>query len=755
MKRAYFVLLAVIAVLIYLPLFTAPSPPALPTDGNGHLFKIHKLMSSGWEPWIEDWYSGFPFLRFYPPLSYLIGAFLGFILGSDIRGYAATLMLTSFVGATALHFYLRRSGREPYVAPLVFLLFPWHLGVAYIEANFPRANSINLFPLFILALLWAAEVRERYLAASAVAISVISLVHHSAMVPLVITGFVLLFENFKRTRVLSNFFKVGGIFVALTAFWYVPFFLERNWSNFWDIYRHLWLFRSYSVSPSYFLEPVGLASMLVFITSLLVAYFRGTLRRRTLALIALYLYLALGYYSPTPWIHSLPVFSMIPPYRWMDMINLLVPLLVADALTGVELKWRLIGGALAIGILIIGALPYAKPVSPYPQDLMEVAEFLREQPGNDWRFVVHPAVSPHSYLPVLADKDTLNGWYHEGDPAEKGHLRMWYLLSTGHDASLYLKAYAVKFLITSTNITPGDYSKLLKIGQYWVYASNVTFVEPVRAVLLGDFYDLPVDYAYLEDPSELAIIPPGTVGVVYAGNPSSKEVESLLWNFLEKGGTVVWVPDRAGCLLGICSLMGQINGSQLSSGAFNVSIFAPFEYEGMAWYGPVFENVAPIISAGDRVMVGMVKLGNGTLYLVGGNLLYHSLYWNSKKEAKLVFGLAETNGSLNYTLLSRSDGEYSLKISPSRPILVRISESYYPHWKIKVNGEPVEPIRDDRTGLTLITVSKMSTVNAEFHDPFMSLRVYSAIGWAIVIVYILLEFSWRRGSWPIIRRSDK
>jgi uncharacterized membrane protein len=56
LKRAYIVLLAVVAVVIYLPLFTAPSPPALSVDGNGHLFKIHKLMSNGWKPWIEDWY---------------------------------------------------------------------------------------------------------------------------------------------------------------------------------------------------------------------------------------------------------------------------------------------------------------------------------------------------------------------------------------------------------------------------------------------------------------------------------------------------------------------------------------------------------------------------------------------------------------------------------------------------------------------------------------------------------------------------
>ncbi|WP_231855747.1 6-pyruvoyl-tetrahydropterin synthase-related protein [Thermococcus peptonophilus] len=702
-------------------------------------------MSNGWEPWIEDWYSGFPFLRFYPPLSYLIGAFLGLVLGSDIRGYAATLMLTSFVGAVALHYYLRRTGREPYVAPLVFLLFPWHLGVAYMEANFPRANSINLFPLFLLALLWAFEVRERYLVASAVAISVISLVHHSAMVPLVITGFVLFVEDFRRPRVLSNFFKVGGLVVALTAFWYVPFFMESKWLNFWNIYRHPWLFKGGSLSPSLFLEPAGISSIAIFLTFLLVAYFRGTLWRRTLGLAVLYLYLALGYYSPTPWIHSLPVLSMIPPYRWVDMINLLVPLIVADALTGVECRWKLVAGALATALLILGTLPYARSVPSYPQDLMEVAKFLREQPGDDWRFVVHPAVSPHSYLPVLTGKATLNGWYHEGDPAEEGHIRMWYLLSTGHDASLYLNSYAVKFLIASTNVTVGNYSKIVKIGRYWVYTGNVSFVEPVGAVLVGNFYDLPVDYAYFEDSSKLATIPPGAVGVVYAGNPS-KEEESLLWDFLQRGGTVVWVPERGGCLFGVCGVMERIDGSSLSSKVFNVSVFAPFDYDGMPWYGPVFENVTSLLSVGNKSMIGVVKLGKGTLYLVGGNILYHSIYWDSKKEAELVFGLARIDGSLNYTLLSRSDGKYSLIVSPSKPMLIRVSESYYPHWEIRVNGELVEPIRDDRTGLTLITVSKASTVNAEFHDPFMRLRVYSAIGWAVVLAYVLLEFSWGRAS---------
>ncbi|WP_367883644.1 hypothetical protein [Thermococcus peptonophilus] len=49
------------------------------------------------------------------------------------------------------------------------------------------------------------------------------------------------------------------------------------------------------------------------------------------------------------------------------------------------------------------------------------------------------------------------------------------------------------------------------------------------------------------------------------------------------GGTVVWVP-RGGagvCSGGVCGVMERIDGSSLSSKVFNVSVFAPFDYDGM------------------------------------------------------------------------------------------------------------------------------------------------------------------------------
>lgn len=157
MKKIYLIVLLTISIALFLPLLFSPS---LHGDNPRHLFKVHRLMEDGWKPWIKDWYAGFPFMRFYPSMSYLTAAFLGHILKSHIRGYAATLMVTSFLGALSLHTYLKKTGRDPYIAPVVFLLFPWLIWIAYFEGNFPRANAINLSPLFLLSVYFIAEHRE-------------------------------------------------------------------------------------------------------------------------------------------------------------------------------------------------------------------------------------------------------------------------------------------------------------------------------------------------------------------------------------------------------------------------------------------------------------------------------------------------------------------------------------------------------------------------------------------------------------------
>ncbi len=122
-----------------------------------------------WEPWIEDWYSGFPFLRFYPPpLSYLIGGFPWHLARERYKGGIRRNPDADLVRGCGRATLLPEEDRTRAVRCSrcfsALSLAPWS---CIYRANFPRANSINLFPLFLLALLWAVDIRERYLAASA------------------------------------------------------------------------------------------------------------------------------------------------------------------------------------------------------------------------------------------------------------------------------------------------------------------------------------------------------------------------------------------------------------------------------------------------------------------------------------------------------------------------------------------------------------------------------------------------------------
>ncbi|AEH25040.1 6-pyruvoyl-tetrahydropterin synthase-related protein [Pyrococcus yayanosii] len=745
MKKAYFVLLLLLSIFIYLPLITAPSPPALPVDGNGHLFKIHKLMEDGWKPWIEDWYAGFPFFRFYPPASYLLGAFFGKILRSDILGYSFTLVLTSFIGAWSMFFLLRRLGLGlgAYVGPVIYLLFPSKLFVVYVEANFPRANAINLAPLFVLAVLLLSERHIRTVVFSSLAISAILLTHHSILIPLLVLTLALYGERLVKMGTIENAFKLTALTMLLVAFWYVPFFFERAWVDFWDIYgTHL--FKAYSVPPSDLLRPEFLLGLAVFSLSILVLKRRGL---RELILAAIFIYLSFGYYSPTPWLHSLLLLRIIPPYRWLDLLAYIVAVAGAKAVDVTSKKVLLVA---PLTVTLVISLLFLPTIPRLPDDYLALAEWLGEQPGVDWRFIVDAPCefSWPSYLPALTGKTVFNGWYHEGNPAREGEEKLWYFLSIGDPTlTYYLRAYAVRFviegdcgLVSEDFLRSLEYVPVVEFGRYRVYEANVSFVQPVRVLLIGRYWELPFDYAYLPKlPNELS----GVDAIIYAGMPTEEEVKRLE-EFAREGGTVIWAPEADGEAFGAEVEVGPVGN--LSSSVYDVSLFAPFQYADGPWFGPLFENVTPLVRAGNLTLIGFRDYGRGRVYFLGGNLIFHSLYWNSSYELSIIEGLLSIRQiSLNYSILFRSDGRFYLLVDVNETSMVRISEAYYPHWHISSGDKPLKVMRDDRTGLMLVTLeSGCHRVSGEFRDPFEKLRLYSGLAWLFLSLYAFPETKKRR-----------
>ncbi len=735
----YYLLLVSLSIALYAPIFLS-NGWIIGHDGAGHLFKIHKLMECGWKPWIEDWYAGFPLLRFHPPASYIVAAFFGKIFGNEVRGYAATLMLTSFIGAASLHTFLRKTGREPYIPPVLFILSPWIISVAYIEGNFPRANSIYLMPPFMLSvLLMGNEKRDGYIIMAAMALSAVMLFHHLVLVLFALVSVILIWENIKTLNFTRNLIKVGGICLLLTGFWYIPFLIDVKWANFWSVTQHEWLYRIYSVPPERFLAPSFLPILVLILLFSVLATLRGTITKRALFLIFGLMYLSTGYYSPTPWLNSFPLLRLIPPYRWLDAVPFLAAVLAGDALRNISSIYKkLLIGAIATLLLGEVILTNFPTVGNPSQETIELAHFLKTENSTGWRFFIDGGTSEHSYLPALTGKPTLNGWYHEGNPVDTQMTGMMYLLSTKSPASsLYLKAYSVKYYLSSDpSWKPDGYQSVKKIGKYNIYRSNVSFVKPINVLLVGNFYELPFEYAYMKKlPSTLS----GFKTIIYTQIPS-KEDEEKLRKFLKNRGVLIWIPQNNGTLFGIRAEIAEINNDELSSMEFNVSRFARFSYKNKPWYGPLFERGTPLIMHGHRVLLGYLKAGTGKIYLVGANLLYHIVYTNSSYELNVFLSLLPEGEEVSYRIIKYGDGIITLKLLAQGRTVIRVSEAYYPYWRASLDGKHVGTLQDKRTGLILVPIENGThTLILRFRDPFVSLRTYSAFFWFLMTGALLTE----------------
>ncbi|MFA4641087.1 6-pyruvoyl-tetrahydropterin synthase-related protein [Pyrococcus kukulkanii] len=222
------------SVIIFLPFYRAPEIPALPVDGNGYLFKVYKLMQDGWKPWINDWYTGYPFLKYYPPLSYLVAAFFGKILGTPIRGLAITLTLFSLIGVVSLYKLTKNM-------PLS-LLYPTllaHSPIVTIEGAYPRLCALLAAPAFILGVELILEGNAGGVTLGSMLVSIVLLTHHSALLPLVVLVGVL---YLRKMPSIHNIVRVIGMILVLTAFFYVPFILDYRYSNFFTITKYPYLF---------------------------------------------------------------------------------------------------------------------------------------------------------------------------------------------------------------------------------------------------------------------------------------------------------------------------------------------------------------------------------------------------------------------------------------------------------------------------------------------------------------------------------
>ncbi len=468
-----------------------PLPPGWEGDAYGHLFKIWKLHTSGFSPWITDWYSGYPFLRFYPPLSYLLAWAVSFPLGDPSLAYK--LVVTLSIVISSLSAYLL--GRElefseipSIVMGISYSVNPWLFRMISPEGNFPRIVAASLAPLSIACFVRLAKGERRPFCA--LPISALLLTHHSlAVVVLPLAGALWISTIVDEAPRLEEFmYRVRSTLITLlwaiviASFWLIPFALERDMAHFLRENSIDYLFARQSVPPlgpfvdngpwSFYQGDLRLTLAFSSLPISAVAVRRrgevdgrllSTLLASTLVLTSLLL--SLGAKGPLPWVNRLPLLDMIPPYRWLDLTQLSAAVALGgllEILTDLSRrKWFPLILLLLIFPLYLESAPRQAYLAgtDFDPDLREALLVVSSE-GGVFRFhqqgVIFRLGSMVSYSPVIAGKPTLNGWYRQGDPLYPQHTQMeWEIENGRREAGEKLAAFGVKYVLLDLSRSEG------------------------------------------------------------------------------------------------------------------------------------------------------------------------------------------------------------------------------------------------------------------------------------------------------------
>ncbi|ASJ07317.1 6-pyruvoyl-tetrahydropterin synthase-related protein [Thermococcus pacificus] len=776
-------------------------PPSWGGDAYGHLFKIWKLMQ-GYSPWIEDWYGGYPFLRFYPPLSYFIGALLGKIASSAVTGYKLTVLLAILVGAISTRILLKELGfsdASSYLSGIVYALSVYHLRVLSPEGNFPRFFAINLAPLFILALLYITRKNWRYAVLSGLFLAAVGLAHHTLFVSfglmvLFLLPYVWITRRNGVRDIALNLLIAGVTALLISSFWVLPFLLEKSNAHFLKENSIEYLFKFQSVRLRELLFHTSSWSFyqgLAFymgIVGIVVLLAKGEKSERTLGAGLLgasltAILLSLGYYGPTPFLNRLPLLDMIPPYRWLDSLSL------AGA-TGVGALFEVLSGLIpqkigsgakrkaAAGILLaflvvlslsdIRLQVNSLKAEDFPGDYLAVLNYVGNDNSTGWRFY-QPGLgmtqgSRVSWTPALAEKPSLDGWYRQGDPAYPQHSYLNYAIEKDPGfARKALRAYSMKYIITDENyrgyadiirnLRSFGFEEIYSSGPFHLYRwSNFTFLQPKTGILvIGNWpFDLGVSYErgeyvddYTDGLNEYSL-------VILNGY---KYRDPLVWpkleDYVKNGGTLVLntfpSPDAEATRFGVKSVIVRVFGrANFTSSIYNVSAFSNFTYEGQPWTATAYYgDMTPLIKLENYTVLGYKNYGKGRVYFVGLNLPYHATYTDNGYEKGILEGLLAgyiKPPKVSYHVIDMGDGYIRLEFNLSRASTVVVSENYYPHWKGYVDGNKVEIKKNTEFGLMEVALPAGSHVlELKFKDPLSFLRCLGLISLALAILLLALS----------------
>jgi len=425
------------ALFLIFPLLRSGLPPGI--DTPSHLFSswfLTKSLEVGTIPDINPyWYSGQPFLKYYPPLAYYGVSFLALILGDVTLTYKILIVFFFLLTPLTIYITSREFGLDKKCSLLSTFLFA--SSYAYISniSVMGRFTTHLALPFFVLSLYFLLRLRRGKFSSAiygGIVLGILLLLHQltayafSIIFSIYALGVVVIFFRNKDLTPLRNLGIMALVSFVISAWWLVPMLFHINdigfqrtipgayWFNmkfFWSQVSNIAsvntrVYPFYIGYPTIFLGSIGMVSLIAKRKLLLVI------------LVAVMFLISLG--------TNLKSFYYLPYYNNLDVARFfLYGVVFLSILCGFGFAKILKFTRNKILVFIMVALILLPSISvalrsrdaiqtwQIDVNLTQAIQWLRDEGEPGRAYGIGLEFWDSYLLPVYADRQIIDGWLHE------------------------------------------------------------------------------------------------------------------------------------------------------------------------------------------------------------------------------------------------------------------------------------------------------------------------------------------------------
>lgn len=631
----------VFLIAFTLIIFRPYSDPGFPAgfDVLPHMSRVDQIkqimnQSGTYIDWSDDWYGGHNLLHFYPPLSYFVMLPIYSVtndLSLTVKVYTVLGFLVAVLCAYLFALKLSNDEKSRFSLPalaaaIVYAFNPFILAFTLARGLVPSIWAIALLPLtFVILLEILRKPKLSNLVLYAISLSVVFLLHLEFGYLAGLGGgvyaigylLVKLYKGKKSEAKLSTrdaLLRFGcviaglALFLAFTAFWWIPFFKEANRAETTGVSAETVMV---SKSLTSFInrggDPYQANFGYIGISAILLSlpcFFLRKNRARLIGLLLMFIFgLVVAMGVNTPVYQAVPLASLMHPDRFLVICALALAGMVYLSLSFIqdkingerlfspshrlakirhELTPRRVLGVFLM-FLVIGSitLDYSSTFStirvspPSSDDFSSTCNWLKQQSSENGGRVAFVGIAPAlgAYSPSLTGKPTLRGYAEMASPIGWDITYATTDAITKNDNAFFLGVFSrfnVEYVVVNgmdqlnTLKNTGNFQELENKGPYTIlkYIGRHGYLQPLgeKVLVIGQGAAYPIELLtgsvpnvsfftapskYVDDYQLSDLVSYSGVVLYGFGYHDKARAEGILTEYVKQGGKLIVDMDDA------------------------------------------------------------------------------------------------------------------------------------------------------------------------------------------------------------------